>query len=114
MSICDSLWRFYWKTGEVIEEVVLSGDHKGVFMRTVEQAEGIIGYIYRLFCFPAGQSEPVLAVNLETSLFGTCCLGAHDGCCHYNFGMAEAGMSYEEFRQRALDIAQRLMRGVEH
>ena len=67
-------------------------------------------YHYRMLFFAEGGSEPVLALSLESTDFGTCCLGAHSADRHINYDSAELDMSYSDFKEWALEKAKEYLK----
>lgn len=110
MAICDPFLNVYLETGEIIERVALTDKIEGVFMRAKREEIPMINYPYRLICYQKDDRKLILTVNLEVSAFGTCCLGAHSKDCHHNFGPADKNMSYEDFKEKAVEIALKLIR----
>lgn len=109
MALHDPFLNLYLETSEIIETVELTEEIKGVFMRAKKETLPIINYPYRLVCYHRQQGKIVFTVNLETSVFGTCCLGADSRDWHHNFGPADKDMSYEDFIEKAKEIALKLI-----
>jgi hypothetical protein len=75
------------------------------FVRIVEPAAmatpaKIMSYRFRLFVHVRENDPPVLAINAESSSFGTTALGVHQGGTHINYGPLEDD-SYDDFVARA-------------
>jgi hypothetical protein len=110
--IYEQTWRVHIATGTVLEED-LYGEYRMIGVEVTQQV-GLIHYKYRLLFFPIKEKYPVLAVNLERSLFtrelgGAYFLGLHDASGHANFGFALDGrenISYDEFRDEAWKLAE--------
>ena len=62
-------------------------------------------YHYRILFFPDESQKPVLSLNLESSILGSYCFTEHNGKNHLNLGQTEEELSYEEFKQWALEQA---------
>ena len=108
MALHDSFLNLYLETGEIIEAIDLTEEIKGIFMRAKGETLPLINYPYRLICVNRQKGKIVFTVNLEISVFGTCCLGANSKDCHYYLGSADKDMSYEDFKEKAKEIALKL------
>jgi len=105
MTLDDPLFNLYLKTSEIIEMVDFSEEIKGIFMRAKDKVLPIMNYPYRLICYHRQEGKIFLAINLEVSVFGTCCIGADTEDTHYNFGPADENMGFEAFKEKAMEIA---------
>ncbi len=110
MAVCDPFLSDYLEKGKIIEKVDLTGEVTGVFLKAGEEKFPLLNYPYRLLCYRKDDGELLFTVDLETSVFGTCCLGAHSKDCHHNFGPADKDMGYEDFKEKAIDIAMKLIK----
>lgn len=75
MALYDPFLHLYLETSEIIETVDLTEEIKGVFMRAKQETLPMTNYPFRLVCYHRQEGKIVFTVNLETSVFGTCCLG---------------------------------------
>jgi len=110
VEFADPFLSEYLEEGQIIDRVEITDKIVGVFMRAKQEEFSMINYLKRLICLDREKGEIVFTVNLEKSILGTCCIGAHSEDCHYNFGPAKEDMSFEEFKERAMEIARKLIK----
>jgi hypothetical protein len=101
-SITEASWRDHVATGKERQRA----RYGLYFVRVVEPTTAKPGmqYSYRLFVHPAEGQPPVLAINAETSPFGTSAIGVHEGGKHTNIGAFDESPSYDDFIQRARTV----------
>lgn len=110
-TIADSSWKRHMKNYRPVEEFVI-GRYK-FFLYDIHEQEYIINYRYRLLCFIQESKEPILALNHEWTLQGTCCFGASVASGHINLGNASSDTSLLEFRKWALQSVSHYMKDID-
>jgi len=111
VTVCDPFFADYLKEGEIIESTDLTGEIKGIFMRAGKKVMPLMNYPYRLLCYRRGEGKLLFSVNLEVSSFGTCYFGVDKGDSHYTLRPGIEDMQYEEFREKAIEIAREVIAG---
>ena len=103
-NIRDLSWMQQLLTEEVIDRFSYKG-YRAVAVKVRSSETKHTTYHLRLLFFPAGGARPVLAVNLESTILGSCCITEHVGPDHHNLQEASENMSYSDFKERALETA---------
>lgn len=98
--IADPSWKRHMKNYMPVEEFII-GIYK-FLLYDINEQEYIINYRYRLLCFIKENKEPILALNYEWTMQGTCCWGASVANGHINLGNASTDTNRIEFREWAL------------
>ena len=107
--IRDLTWVKHLRGGAVVERLTVGGC-RAVSLRIPSSEKSTPEqYVYRLLVFPASGHKPVLALNLERSILGTCCLTEQLGARHTRYDTVGEDMSYEAFRQWARERAEQVL-----
>jgi hypothetical protein len=64
---------------------------------------------YRILFFPEKSKKPVLSLNLESSILGSYCFTEHAGASHINVRHSDDDVTYEQFKEWALDEADKVL-----
>ena len=100
--IQDLSWMKHIFTGAVRERFAYSGFR--VVCIELDPATHS-SYRFRMLFFAESEHKPVLSINLETSILGSSCITQHLANTHNNLGPAEDEMSFESFKELALNRA---------
>jgi len=103
--ISDPMWKESFLNGEIIEE-----SNYGYYKTILVKSNCPTGHLYyplRIFFFE-NENEPSFAVNLENSGFSEeLVLGVHGYIKHYNYGTVDTNISVDEFKSKALSLAEK-------
>lgn len=99
-TIADPSWKRHMSNYKPIEEFTI-GRYR-FLLYDIDEQEYVINYRYRLLCFIEESKEPILALNNEWTMQGTCYLGASVANGHINLGHTSPDTSLIEFRKWAL------------
>ena len=103
--IIDFSWMQHMLTGRVREKFIYN-DYRAVALEIPPKSVQRSPYHYRILFFADSSQKPVLSLNLESSILGTYCYTEHAGSDHINLGQSEEDLSYEDFKQWALQRAE--------
>lgn len=101
---------YYLREGEIIKKVELAGGTLGIFFQVPKEMP-VMSCRYLMLCYHRGEARFLFSINLETSLFGTCYIGVCKEGCHCTVMPASLDMRFEDFMEKALDIAGKILAG---
>jgi len=91
--------------GRILEKFNFE-DFSAVSLELENEKQGVRDpYRYRILFFPQNDRKPVLAMNMESTILGSCNLTEHAGPKHRNFGPVDEEFTYEDFKSWALSQA---------
>lgn len=90
-----------------IRERFVFNDYRAVALEIPPRTLQKSPYHYRILFFPNESQKPVLSLNLESSILGSCCFTEQQGREHFNLGSTDDGLSYDDFKKWALERAGR-------
>ena len=108
--LTEPTWKEHLTQGKVIERARY-GNYVLVGVEP-HTAARVMKYRWRLFVLPSEGAPPVMAVNCESSPFGTSAFGVHRGGLHRNYGAAPADLNYGTFRDQAKAILGEELLGI--
>lgn len=92
-------------TGKVREKFTYN-EYRAVAIEIPSKSIQRSAYHYRILFFSDSSQKPVLSLNLESSILGSYCYTEHTAGNHINLGQSDEGVSYEEFKEWAMEQAQ--------
>ena len=95
-------------TGKVRERFEYD-NYRAVAIELPDSSAGKSPYHFRILFFPKTEQKPVLSLNLESSILGSYCLTEHSGRKHLNLGPSEDNVTYERFKEWALNEADKVL-----
>ena len=108
--IQDISWMRQMLYGRVLEKFSYE-EFSAVSIELEHEKQGFRDpYRYRILFFPKNDRKPVLAMNMESTILGSCNLTEHSGGEHRNFGPVDETFSYEDFKSWALSKAKEEIR----
>ena len=104
--IYDYSWMRQMMVGKVRERFIFN-DYRAVALELPSRTMRKSPFHYRILFFPGQSQEPVLSLNLESSILGSYCFTEHQGKEHLNLGQTDFDLSYDDFKKWALERAKR-------